>query len=676
MTAAAVDRRTWAHNHKVAWLVARQGIKVFPCYEADDGEHRAKAPRSKGGFLNATCDEGVIAEWWRQWPGALVGMNLADAGLLAVDLDRHGGPDGVAEWEPLAALYGFDGALHPRVSTPGNGQHIYFKRPEGMVISNRTGSLPRGIDIRGAGYTIAPRCILPDGREYERVEGSVELTLDIPEAPDWLVDMIDAPAMARPRHDELPVVPLDGTVEVAAAIAVLAADAGAVEGAAGNKHTYDLGCRLRAVGVSEAKAFDLMSDGWNDRCAPPWSIEELGSIIANAFRYGQGAPGAKSPRLDFAGVDIPPIDRRAQRQAQGLLPLIDPGEWSGLAVPERRWALNGWMPARQVTYLTGSGGEGKSLLAQQLCTCIALGRPFLGIPTTATTAIYLTCEDDADELHRRQQAICEMLGVDLRDLSGRLHLVALVGATGNELASFDQHNRMKVEPGYGRLAATIEATGAGFAALDNVAHLFAGNENIRAQVAAFVGLLNQLAQRGASVLLLGHPNKAGDAFSGSTAWENQVRSRLFLSSAKAAAEATGDADGRIMSRGKANYAKKDEVLTMRWHRWAFVNEADLPPGEAERSADARRAADDELFLACLHEWISQHRAVSEKHGPTFAPAKFAGSAAAKGVGKARLEAAMGRLLAAARIENGHLWKKADRKPQFGLHEITSEDGQS
>jgi len=83
-----------------------------------------------------------------------------------------------------------------------------------------------------------------------------------------------------------------------------------------------------------------------------------------------------------------------------------------------------------------------------------------------------------------------------------------------------------------------------------------------------------------------------------------------------------------------------------------------------------------LFLARLREWTSQRRAVSENHGPTFAPAKFAGSATAKGMGKARLEAAMGRLLAAARIENGHLCKKADRKPQFGLREITSEYGQS
>ena len=668
IAAPAIDPKTWAHNHKVAFLMASRGIAVFPCYEADDGKHKAKAPRNKGGFLAATRDPVQIAEWWRQSPGALVGMNLAEAGLIAVDLDRHGGPDGVAEWQPLAALYGFDSALHPRVSTPGNGEHIYFRRPVGMAVSNRTGSLPPGIDIRGAGYTIAPRCILPDGREYERVEGTVELTLDIPEAPDWLVAMLDAPAMARSAHDELPAVPLDGEVEVAAAIAALAADTGAVEGAAGNKHTYDLGCRLRAVGVSEAKAFELMSDEWNAKCAPPWHVEDLGSIIANAFRYGQGAPGAKSPTRDFAGVDIPPVVRPTVPVLPLPWTLIDPADWSGLPTPEREWALDDWIPARQVTYLTGSGGAGKSLLTQQLCTCLALGLPFLGVPTKPIIALYVTCEDDADELHRREKAICATLAVDMGALSGKLHLVSLVGAVGNELAAFDAHNRMSITAAYKHLASKVEDTGAGFVVLDNVAHFFAGNENIRVQVAAFVGLLNQVAQAGPAVLLLGHPNKAGDAFSGSTAWENQVRSRLFLSTVKSVGDAAADPDLRVLSRGKANYAKAGVMLAMRWHRFSFIGDAGPAQAEAHRLTVAQNEADDAAFLDCLRARSSQQRAVSEKRASNFAPTVFAKMTEAKGIGKVRLEAAMDRLFRSRSIERAELWI-ADRKPVFGLTEV-------
>src|SRR3546814_19737218 len=71
---------------------------------------------------------------------------------------------------------------------------------------------------------------------------------------------------------------------------------------------------------------------------------------------------------------------------------------------------------RQATYLTGPGSAGKSLLGQQLATCHALGRPFLGVDTRGGPALYITCEDDKDELHRRQAAICRALHGQPADL--------------------------------------------------------------------------------------------------------------------------------------------------------------------------------------------------------------------------------------------------------------------
>src|SRR5690606_9578894 len=128
-----------------------------------------------------------------------------------------------------------------------------------------------------------------------------------------------------------------------------------------------------------------------------------------------------------------------------LLPsfdLIDPAAWQDTPAPDREWALHEWIPARQATYLTGPGSAGKSLLAQQLATCTALGLPFLGIATRPTPAIYITCEDDVDELHRRQLAICASLGIEPRALAGKLHLVSLSGAISSELAVFDAMGRM------------------------------------------------------------------------------------------------------------------------------------------------------------------------------------------------------------------------------------------
>ncbi|MFX5530248.1 AAA family ATPase, partial [Acinetobacter baumannii] len=77
---------------------------------------------------------------------------------------------------------------------------------------------------------------------------------------------------------------------------------------------------------------------------------------------------------------------------------------------------------------------GKSLLGQQLCTAVASGLRFLGIEARACPALYVTCEDDVDELHRRQHAINRSLRTRYAGLDGKLHLVSLVGNEDNAIA--------------------------------------------------------------------------------------------------------------------------------------------------------------------------------------------------------------------------------------------------
>lgn len=356
---------------------------------------------------------------------------------------------------------------------------------------------------------------------------------------------------------------------------------------------------------------------------------------------------------------------------RNMLPLINPAVWADTPTPDREWALHEWIPHRQATYLTGPGSAGKSLLSQQLCTCIALGLPFMGVETRQAIAIYITCEDDPDELHRRQKGICEALGTPLTALSDKLHLVSLSGAIGNELATFNADGKMAVAETYGTIRETALAAGASFIVLDNVAHLFAGNENIRNQVAAFVGLLNKLAAEiDGSVLFLGHPNKSGDSFSGSTAWENQVRSRIFLEVPKDDSGAPIDPDCRTLSRGKANYARNGEAISFRWHKWAFVSDDDLPAATRAELADIAKAnADNAAFLACLRERNRQQRPVSERVSKTYAPAVFAEMPESRGIGKARLEQAMDRLFRIGKIKRDFLFRDtSEGKDKHGLKE--------
>ena len=399
----------------------------------------------------------------------------------------------------------------------------------------------------------------------------------------------------------------------------------------GRAHGLDVAARLRAANI-DAVILELPG------------LPEKGDVSDWIAAGGTAAALGELTTLAFSGLTTP----------GETLDLIDPALWFGIKPPAREWLLEGMMPTRQLTYLTGAGSAGKSLLAQQLATCTAAGLPLLGISARAGVAIYVTCEDDPDELHRRQAALCASLGLSIRDLGGKLHLASLAGTINSEIATFDQLGRMSTTPAWHRLRATAMQLRPALIALDGVAHLFAGNENIRNQVAAFCGLLNSLAaESGAAVLLLGHPNKAGDAFSGSTAWENQVRSRLFLETPKDDDGAVIDADVRTLSLEKANYARNGASVAFRWHDWAFVLPGDLPADQrADIAASAQASAENAAFLRCLAKATEERRAASSSlTASNYAPRLFAKMPTAKGMKVRGFEAALQRLLHSGAIIN-------------------------
>lgn len=383
--------------------------------------------------------------------------------------------------------------------------------------------------------------------------------------------------------------------------------------------------------------------------AEPQDAQELGYVDADGVWHA------------YEGDGRAPDD--VVREAD-LVPMLDLVALSRTPAVPKAFAIERIAPLGEVTMLYGPGSAGKSLLGQQLATVAAAGIPkCLGLDVMATAAVYLTCEDDADQLHFRQEHLCEALRVPMADLAGKLHLSSLRGALGNELATFGHDNKMTPTQAYHRLCCTVTHIGAKLVILDNVAHLFVGNENDRADVTRFVNLLNRLAgDTGAAIILLGHPNKAGDDWSGSTAWNNAVRSRLYL-------DHDEQTDIRTLTLPKANYSQKGEVARFIWQDWAFVHLDELTPERADKLRDTVQAsADNLLFMACLAERTKQQRAVSEKRGPNFAPVVFAAMPESKSIGKIRLEQAMDRLFRIGKIERSELWKGPDRKAVFGLRE--------
>lgn len=81
---------------------------------------------------------------------------------------------------------------------------------------------------------------------------------------------------------------------------------------------------------------------------------------------------------------------------------------AGKLVPRREWLVPDLIPGGTVTMLGGDGGTGKSTLALGLAVATVAGSPRAGRSIEGCgPAAFLSAEDDADELHRRLDAICQ-----------------------------------------------------------------------------------------------------------------------------------------------------------------------------------------------------------------------------------------------------------------------------
>lgn len=355
------------------------------------------------------------------------------------------------------------------------------------------------------------------------------------------------------------------------------------------------------------------------------------------------------------------------RDTRGLTSL-DLASLANFEPKPKRFIIPQLAPAGEVTLFTGAGAVGKSLLAQQLATALAAGRNTLGLDIRRGPAIYLTAEDDADQLHWRQKHLCAALDVRMADLAGSLHLISRRGEL-NYLAVSDGG---PLEPTslFGQVARLTRSIGASALFIDNVAHVFPGDENDRGEVTQFINLLNGLAgSTGAAIILLGHPNKAGDSYSGSTGWLNAVRSQIYLERPKGSDH---DPDLRVLHIGKPNYTRAGEAFRCRWHDWAFILDEDLPQDQRSELAETIAcSAENEAFMACLRVRASQgnSRAVGPKPGPSFAPSQFEGMPQARGYDRQALKRAMERLLTIGRIECETVENKAKGRETTIIREV-------
>lgn len=323
------------------------------------------------------------------------------------------------------------------------------------------------------------------------------------------------------------------------------------------------------------------------------------------------------------------------------LPVIDPRDWQGKPVPERKWFVEGLIPARTVTNISGDGGSGKTLIVMQLMAAASLQCDWFGKKVAVGPCLYYGAEDEPDELQRRMNSIVQSAGRELSDLEG-IRLIPMAGSDA-VLAEPDRTGNLTATALFAKLVAQTKILRPKLIVIDPSADVFGGDEINRSQVRKFVSMLRGLAiDYDCAVLLLSHPSltgmSSGTGTSGSTAWNNSVRSRLYF-------EATSP-ETRVLKLVKANHGKVGDKIEMRWKDGIYV----LDTGEDPAVESVIHAAADKLFLELLAVFTAQGQNVGIITGTSYAPAKMAAHPKAKGYGKNQLAAAMQRLLDAKKIK--------------------------
>jgi RecA-family ATPase len=326
---------------------------------------------------------------------------------------------------------------------------------------------------------------------------------------------------------------------------------------------------------------------------------------------------------------------KAQATNSSTLPVIDPRDWQGRTVPERQWFVEGWIPDRTVTNLSGDGGSGKTLVVLQLIAAASLRTQWFGRDVSSGPCLYYGAEDEADELHRRLRSIVRSAGRELSELDG-IRLIPMAGADA-VLADPDRTGNVTATALFQKLESEVKALRPKLIVIDPSADVFGGDEINRSQVRKFVSMLRGLAMDyDCAVLLLSHPSltglNSGTGTSGSTAWNNSVRSRLYL-------QATSP-DTRTLKVVKANHGKVGDEIAIRWNDGVY----DLDNGDDPVVETLLNSTVDKLFLELLGIFTVQGQNVGIITGTTYAPAKMAKHPKAKGYSKEKLAASMQRLL--------------------------------
>lgn len=331
---------------------ASRGFRVVPLHSVVDGvcscergsecNGAGKHPRVKSWQTAATNDTATIADWFRRWPRANVGLAMGGPErVIALDVDGAEGRASLAKLEQL--YFPLPETLTSRSGRPDGGEHRLFRLGEHHdldAIKNNAGRIgmkrgakktdPRpfpALDIRGdGGQIVVCPSVHKSGHPYVWTNDS-----PIAQLPEWFYKLLVPPVETAPEPVAMPspaVAQHDAHDKYATVALERACDEvrSAPKGTRNdtiNREAYSIGTLVGAGLVrhddAEARLLEAMRAGG-------WDTGAIRTLHTVTLRRALN-DGARNPRV------IPDLPKRQDKPYHGSPPALrlDPQDrWTAL----------------------------------------------------------------------------------------------------------------------------------------------------------------------------------------------------------------------------------------------------------------------------------------------------------------------------------------------------------
>ena len=265
-------------------------VPVFPCRAKDERAGKWKAPYTGRGFYDASLDPKIIAQWWRRWPDALIGMPTGQMSRRWV-LDIDVKDDSANGFDTLEDLGHAVLPEAPMAHTARGGRHVNYDAGDRELRSS-VGQIGPGLDVRGeGGYVILPS---PGSGYWWDPLWNFETVVPVA-APDWLWP----PQPSRPPLDRNAMKPvtglcLYGKAAIDGAVRAIISAKNQSQEHTLNAEAFSIGT-LAGAGVVPGdialRALLFAAHQMpNHDPAWPWRAEEIDAKVKRAFSAGTRHP--------------------------------------------------------------------------------------------------------------------------------------------------------------------------------------------------------------------------------------------------------------------------------------------------------------------------------------------------------------------------------------------------